>query len=88
VSAPIAGLNQGDEFEHEGTRYMAMIRVRRGWGCRPLLPTGQWGEHVWFKDVDDNVEVVKRKPQRNKKAKQGTEDVHQLGESRKEWWSV
>ena len=64
----IGDCSVGDVISSEGTHYRLTMRVRGGWGCRPLLDD-EWCEHVWFKDEDVIDELIKEQPKRNSKAR-------------------
>ncbi len=83
----LADANQGDTFKIDGQLYMAMIRLRGSWGCRPLLDDQTYGEHVFFDDTEEVGTFVTRQ-EKYPKLDGRNEETHQLGGSRKEWWSL
>lgn len=79
---PLGKANQGDTLRVNGTIYMAMIRMRGCWGCRPFLSLADgWGEHVFFND-DTEVEFIERYEKSVKGRRKQAGEVHQLGESK------
>ena len=76
--------NDGDYFTVGSTRYRVMIVTTNGRGCRPELPDGDWGPHVFF---DDSTVIKDYTPMKKHVKLEGLNvETHQLGAQKKEWY--